>query len=173
MDAGPSPDRRGGEPCRRRPSRPSVSGKRCVPGKPSAGRRLGVRQARRCATAEKAFKEVDIVLAVGVRYSEVSTANYSIPEKPEVIQVDANPHVIGRNLPVAVGVNADARLFLDRLHADRARRSAAIRRHASGQEDPAPPRAMTARRTPRLASMPALTRWSSSSTCATAWGRTN
>jgi acetolactate synthase-1/2/3 large subunit len=77
--------------------------------------------------AEKAFKEVDIVLAVGVRYSEVSTANYAIPDKPQVIQVDANPHVIGRNLPVAVGVNADSRLFLDRLLAD----GRAIRRSPS------------------------------------------
>ena len=29
------------------------------------------------------------MLAVGVRYSEVSTANYAIPEKPDVIHVDA------------------------------------------------------------------------------------
>ena len=30
-------------------------------------------------TAENAFKEVDVVLAIGVRYSEVSTAFYAIP----------------------------------------------------------------------------------------------
>lgn len=68
--------------------------------------------------AEKTFKDVDVVLAVGTRFSEVSTANYSIPEGPELIHVDIDPTVIGRNVPTAVGVNADAGQFLDRLLAD-------------------------------------------------------
>src|SRR5579871_13483 len=44
--------------------------------------------------AENAFKEVDLVLAIGVRYSEVSTAFYAIPPH-RVVQVDANPHNLG------------------------------------------------------------------------------
>jgi acetolactate synthase-1/2/3 large subunit len=68
--------------------------------------------------AEQTFKELDVVLAVGVRYSEVSTANYSIPRDHRIIHVDANPNNIGRNVPTCVGVNADSRLFLDRLLAD-------------------------------------------------------
>ncbi|WZO99734.1 thiamine pyrophosphate-binding protein [Isosphaeraceae bacterium EP7] len=67
--------------------------------------------------AEAAFKDVDLVLAVGVRFSEVSTANYSLPIKP-LIHVDANPHNLNRNFPANVAVNADAPLFLDRLLAD-------------------------------------------------------
>lgn len=66
-------------------------------------------------TAEKRFKDVDIVLAVGVKYSEVSTANYAVPDHPCLIHVDANPKNIGRNVKTAVGVNADARLFLQRV----------------------------------------------------------
>ena len=41
--------------------------------------------------AENAFKKVDVVLAIGVRYSEVSTGFYSIPQSPHLIHVDINP----------------------------------------------------------------------------------
>jgi acetolactate synthase-1/2/3 large subunit len=76
-----------------------------------------------CA-AENAFKKVDIVLAIGVRYSEVSTAFYSIPQSPHIIHVDINPANIGRILKTEVCVNADAGLFLTQLleHADEIRR---------------------------------------------------
>jgi len=66
-------------------------------------------------TAEKRFQDVDVVLAVGVKYSEVSTANYAVPDHPCLIHVDANPKNIGRNVKTAIGVNADARLFLQRV----------------------------------------------------------
>jgi acetolactate synthase-1/2/3 large subunit len=69
-------------------------------------------------TAEKAFKEVDIVLAVGVKYSENSTASYAIPKHDKVIHVDANAANIGKVVPACVGVNADSRLFFDRLVQD-------------------------------------------------------
>src|SRR5262249_37425105 len=41
--------------------------------------------------AEAAFMQVDLVLAVGVRYSEVSTANYAIPQHNALVHVDINP----------------------------------------------------------------------------------
>jgi acetolactate synthase-1/2/3 large subunit len=74
--------------------------------------------------AENAFKKVDVVLAVGVRYSEVSTAFYSIPQSPHIIHVDINPNNIGRILKTEVCVHADAGVFLSRLldHADDIRR---------------------------------------------------
>ncbi len=65
-------------------------------------------------TAEEIFKDVDLVLALGVRYSEVSTAFYAIP-RHRVIHVDINPHNLGRIVKTEVCVNADAGLFLDRL----------------------------------------------------------
>ena len=70
--------------------------------------------------AERAFKEVDLVLAVGVKFSEVSTANYAIPKHEHLIHVDANPNNLGKNVETCVAVNADARTFLDRLNADAA-----------------------------------------------------
>lgn len=71
-------------------------------------------------TAEHAFQCVNLVLAIGVRYSEVSTAFYSIPQHPHVIQVDANPHNLGQILKTEICVLADAGVFLTRLleHAD-------------------------------------------------------
>jgi acetolactate synthase-1/2/3 large subunit len=79
-------------------------------------------QATRCA--EQAFRHVDVVLAIGVRFSEVSTGFYSDPQPRHLIQVDANPHNLGRVLRTDVCVNADAGLFMDMLlqHADAVRR---------------------------------------------------
>ncbi len=56
-----------------------------------------------------------MVLAVGVRYSEVSTGCYSIPPHRCLIHVDANPNNLGRIVKPAVAVNADAGVFLDRV----------------------------------------------------------
>src|SRR5262249_60047254 len=47
-------------------------------------------------TAEHAFQAVDVVLAIGVRYSEVSTAFYAIPTHRHHIHVDANAYNLGR-----------------------------------------------------------------------------
>jgi acetolactate synthase-1/2/3 large subunit len=95
----------------------SVSGKGCIPdAHPLAvGWGYGKQGTR---AAEKAFKDVDTVLAVGVRYSEVSTANYAIPKNHEIIHVDVNPHNLGRNVHSHVTLCADSRLFFDRLLAE-------------------------------------------------------
>ncbi len=97
----------------------SVSGKGVLPD----GHRLAVGWgygAQGTRAAERRFQDVDLVLAVGVRYSEVSTANYAIPEHDALIHVDVNPRNLGRNVPATVKVNADAGLFFDRLLADAA-----------------------------------------------------
>jgi acetolactate synthase-1/2/3 large subunit len=81
--------------------------------------------------AEETFKSVDCVIAIGVRFSEVSTGFYSNPQPPRLIHVDANADNLGRVLRADVCVNADAGLFLDRLlaNADSLRRppTAALR----------------------------------------------
>jgi acetolactate synthase-1/2/3 large subunit len=76
-------------------------------------------------TAERVFKDVDLVLAIGVRYSEVSTAFYAIP-KHRVIQVDINPHSLGQVVKPEVCVCADAGVFLHGLieHAGQIQRPA-------------------------------------------------
>jgi len=76
-------------------------------------------------TAEQVFHSVDLVLAIGVRYSEVSTASYSIPQHRHVIHVDANPNNLGRILKTEVCVHADAGVFMQHLqaHAELLRRA--------------------------------------------------
>jgi acetolactate synthase-1/2/3 large subunit len=64
-------------------------------------------------TAEEEFKEVDCIVAIGVRFSEVATGFYSNPRPPRLVHVDANPDNLGRVLKPDVCVNADAGLFLD------------------------------------------------------------
>ena len=103
----------------------SVSGKGAIPDQHPLAVGWGYgRQGTRAA--EKAFKEVDVVLAVGVKYSENSTASYAIPKHDQVIHVDACASNIGRNVPATVGVHADARVFFDHL----VREASAIRRPA-------------------------------------------
>jgi acetolactate synthase-1/2/3 large subunit len=67
---------------------------------------------------------VDTVLAIGVKYSEVSTGYYGDPETRHAIHVDANPCNLGRVLKADVCVHADAGVFLGRVLAcaDRLRR---------------------------------------------------
>lgn len=63
-------------------------------------------------TAEMAFKRVDLVLAIGVKYTEVSTAFYSIPKTKHLIHVDINPENLGRNVKADVCVACDAGTFM-------------------------------------------------------------
>ncbi|MFO0807093.1 MAG: thiamine pyrophosphate-binding protein [Gemmataceae bacterium] len=63
-------------------------------------------------TAEDVFRHVDCVLAIGVRFSEVSTGFYANPRPRTLIQVDANPENLGRILKADACVPADAGLFL-------------------------------------------------------------
>jgi len=66
-------------------------------------------------TAESIFNHVDLVLAIGVKFSEVSTGFYSQPQKRHLIHVDINEHNLGRIMRTDVCINADAGLFIQRL----------------------------------------------------------
>lgn len=68
---------------------------------------------------------VTTLLAIGVKFSEVSTGFYGNPQPKHVVHVDANPDNLGRILRTDVCVHADAGVFLGRLLAcgDRLRRT--------------------------------------------------
>jgi acetolactate synthase-1/2/3 large subunit len=55
------------------------------------------------------------VLAVGVRFSEVSTAFYSLPQHKYLIHVDACANNLARVMKTTVCVHADAGVFLAKL----------------------------------------------------------
>jgi len=58
--------------------------------------------------------QIELLLAIGVRFSEVSTGYYNMPKIKHVIQVDANPCNIGKVVKVDVGVQADAGAFMSK-----------------------------------------------------------
>ena len=57
----------------------------------------------------------DVMLAIGCRFAEVGTGSYGFTPPPAVIHVDINPEVFGRNVPVALGIEADALAFVQAL----------------------------------------------------------
>jgi len=63
-------------------------------------------------TAEEVFRHVDLLLAIGVKYSEVSTGFYSQPQHRQLIHVDINRDNLARIMRTTQCVHADAGLFL-------------------------------------------------------------
>jgi acetolactate synthase-1/2/3 large subunit len=58
----------------------------------------------------------DVVLAVGCRFSQVATANWSLSIPGKLIQIDVDEAVIGRNYPTEFGICGDAKAALSALH---------------------------------------------------------
>lgn len=64
-------------------------------------------------TASEALKESDFVLAIGSRFSDVATGNWTLIDPSATLaQVDIDPAEIARQYPVDFGVIADCRMFL-------------------------------------------------------------
>jgi len=65
------------------------------------------------------FEEADVVCAVGTRFQNYATRVWSLPMPENLIHIDVDPEVIGRNYPAAVAVVGDAKLgllgILDRI----------------------------------------------------------
>jgi acetolactate synthase-1/2/3 large subunit len=61
------------------------------------------------------FTQADGLLAVGCRFSQLTTGTWSLRLPPAVAQIDIDPEEIGRHYPVQLGLNADARAALASL----------------------------------------------------------
>jgi acetolactate synthase-1/2/3 large subunit len=66
-------------------------------------------------TAEAAFGRVDVVLAIGVKFSEVSTGFYALPQHRHLLHVDACAANLGKVMKTSVCVHADSGVFLTKL----------------------------------------------------------
>lgn len=64
---------------------------------------------------EAAFNKCDVILAVGVRFGEIATASYSIPDSQKIIHIDINPDALGANYSADISIEADAKEALERL----------------------------------------------------------
>ena len=76
------------------------------------------------------FKERELILAIGTRFSEVATGGYGLPPVRRIVQVDVNPAHLGASFSIDLGVTSDASLFLQSIlgRLDRMARDGALRR---------------------------------------------
>lgn len=65
--------------------------------------------------SEKAFKDCDCLLAVGVRFGELATGSYSLPVPERLIHIDINPEVFHKNYPAKIVIQADAKEAMDAI----------------------------------------------------------
>jgi len=64
-------------------------------------------------SADKAVEESDVLLAVGCKFAQVATDNWTlINSNTKMIHIDIDPTEIGKIYPVEVGITADAKLAL-------------------------------------------------------------
>src|SRR3974390_2325821 len=78
--------------------------------------------------ANHATRQADVLLALGVRFDDRTSSSwipgYSFTIPPtRLIHFDIDPEEIGRNYPVALGLMADVRTFLQQIHAELDRRA--------------------------------------------------
>lgn len=65
--------------------------------------------------AGELLEQADAALAIGTRFSEISTLNWSVPLPANLVRVDIEPSELMVNYPARLGVAADARVFLEAL----------------------------------------------------------
>jgi acetolactate synthase-1/2/3 large subunit len=65
--------------------------------------------------AENAFRDCDCLLAIGTRFAEIPTGSFSCRVPEDLIHIDLDPEVIGRNFPAKVGIVGDAREIVPAL----------------------------------------------------------
>jgi thiamine pyrophosphate-dependent acetolactate synthase large subunit-like protein len=53
------------------------------------------------------FEQADGLLALGTRFSQLATGSWALKLPPACVQVDLDPHEIGRHYPVTQGIVAD------------------------------------------------------------------
>lgn len=68
--------------------------------------------------ARNAFADCDALLAVGTRFAELATGSFGVTVPPNLVHVDINPKVFGRNYPARVALEGDARAVLSALLAE-------------------------------------------------------
>ncbi|WP_456463205.1 thiamine pyrophosphate-binding protein [Lutibacter sp.] len=58
--------------------------------------------------SQKAFKNCDAMLAVGVRFSEIGTGSFGVKVPKNLIHVDINSEVFDKNYPTKISIEGDA-----------------------------------------------------------------
>lgn len=63
-------------------------------------------------TLLRLIQQSDVVIAVGFRFSQILTFNWTLKITQKLIQIDIDPKQIGKNYPVAIGIVGDAKTAL-------------------------------------------------------------
>jgi acetolactate synthase-1/2/3 large subunit len=58
--------------------------------------------------SQKAFKNCDAMLAVGVRFSEIATGSFGVTVPENLVHIDINPEVFDKNYPSKISMESDA-----------------------------------------------------------------
>src|SRR5262249_37833175 len=66
-------------------------------------------------SARAAFRDCDCMIAIGVRFSEISTGSYSAIVPQGLIHFDINPNVFNATYPAKMTLAGDAAVMLDAL----------------------------------------------------------
>jgi acetolactate synthase-1/2/3 large subunit len=62
------------------------------------------------------LSEADLILAVGFRFTDVSTSNWTLPkEDSKIIQIDIDPTEFGKNVKPDLCITGDAKVVLEQL----------------------------------------------------------
>jgi acetolactate synthase-1/2/3 large subunit len=61
------------------------------------------------------FRQADGLLALGCRFTQLTTGSWTLPLPPALAQIDIDPEEIGRHYPVQAGLVADVRMALEAL----------------------------------------------------------
>lgn len=64
---------------------------------------------------ENAFNKHDCLLAIAVRFAELATGSYGIPDPKNLIHVDINPKVFNKNYKAEITIESDALDFCNQL----------------------------------------------------------
>lgn len=65
--------------------------------------------------AERIFADCDLIIAIGLRFSEVGTGSYGIPTRARIVHIDGDSRVPGRNVDAEIVCVSDAKLSLSYL----------------------------------------------------------
>ncbi|WP_394175403.1 thiamine pyrophosphate-binding protein [Thalassotalea litorea] len=57
---------------------------------------------------QKAFAKADCVLAIGTRFAEIATGSFGGELPDDLIHIDINPEVFGKNFPTQIAIEGDA-----------------------------------------------------------------
>ena len=68
--------------------------------------------------AEHAFRLCDVLLAVGTRFAEIPTGSFGARVPENLVHVDIDPAVLGRNYPAKVAIEGDAARVLAAIRAE-------------------------------------------------------